>query len=132
MKFILLRWVGYYTKEMAKALEITLVGAMIIGAVVLVKYKPAYEVVLSGEKLGYVEEKENLELEFNDYVENVTGNVAFREKTVLPEYELKLINRNRQTQEEEILLALETTVNTTYRSMDKNRHLLQLRKKLKI
>ena len=116
MKFILLRWVGYYTKEMAKALEITLVGAMIIGAVVLVKYKPAYEVVLSGEKLGYVEEKENLELEFNDYVENVTGNVAFREKTVLPEYELKLINRNRQTQEEEILLALETTVNTTYRT----------------
>ncbi len=116
VKFILLQWVKHYTKEIAKALEITIFGALIISLVVWIKYKPAYEVELLGEKLGYIENKENLELEYKNYIENISGNVAFREKTAMPEYELKLINRDKQTKEEEILLALEATVKTTYRT----------------
>ncbi len=116
MKFILLRWVKYYTKEIAKALEVTIFGAIIIGSVVWIKYKPAYEVELFGEKLGYIENKDNLELEYQNFIENVTGNVAFKEKTTFPKYELKLINRDKQTEEKEILLALESTVKTTYRT----------------
>ena len=114
MKFILLRWVKYYTKEIAKALEVTIFGAIIIGSVVWIKYKPAYEVELFGEKLGYIENKDNLELEYQNFIENVTGNVAFKEKTTFPKYELKLINRDKQTEEKEILLALESTVKTSY------------------
>lgn len=90
---------------------------MIILLIVAIKYKPVYEINLSGEKLGYVENKDNIELEFENYIEDTSGNVAFKEKTVNPEYELKLVSRNTETSEEsDILLAIENTVKVIYRT----------------
>ena len=67
--FILLNWVKYYTKELAKALKITTIGAMLIISVVFIKYKPAYAVSLAGQELGYVDNKEKLELKIKNYIE---------------------------------------------------------------
>jgi len=115
--FILLKWVKYYTKEMAKALGITLFGAMLILLSILIKFKPVYEVDLSGERLGYIQNKENIEENFKNYIEDTSGNVAFKEQLGAPEYEFKLINRDEETNEEEILLALEENiVKTTYKT----------------
>lgn len=114
--FILLKWVKYYTKEIAKALNVISVGSIIILAVVFIKYKPAYEVKISNEKLGYVENKDKIELKIKNYIEDTTGNVAFKEQTVKPEYELKLIDRDKQTQEKEVLMAVENSTITTYKT----------------
>lgn len=114
--FILLNWVKYYTKEIAKALKTLSFGTLIILTVVIVKYKPAYEVIISGEKIGYIENKEKIELKIKNFMEDTTGTIAFREQTKTPEYELKLISRDKQTQEKEVLMAIEDSTITTYRT----------------
>ncbi len=114
--FILLNWVKYYTKETTKALKIMSVGFCIIGTMILIKYKPAYEVTLGNECLGYVTNQEKIELKIKSDLEDTAGNVAFKEQTVIPEYQLKLINRGKQTQEEEVLLAMQKTILTTYKT----------------
>ena len=112
--FILLNWVRYYTKEIAKALKICTIGTGIILTVVCIKYKPAYEVKLAGQALGYIENKDKIELKIKKYIEDTSGNIAFREQDSKPEYELKLINRSKQTQETEVLAAVENSTVTTY------------------
>lgn len=114
--FILLNWVKYYTKEIAKALKITTFGAMIILTVVFIKYKPAYEVHFSGEKLGYIKSKDKIELKIKKYMEDTSGNVAFKEQSTVPEYELKLVNRDKKTQEKEVLMAIENSTIVTYKT----------------
>lgn len=113
--FILLKWVKYYTKEISKALKVTCIGAVMILTIVVLKYKPAYEVTLSNQKLGYVENKDKIELKIKNYIQDTSGNIAFKEETVKPEYQLKLINRDRQTQEKEVLMAVEDSTNITYK-----------------
>lgn len=116
MNFILKNWVKYYTKEIAKTLRIPVIGAGIILTVIVVKYKPAYQVTMSGDTVGYVGNKDKIELEINNYLDDTTGNVAFKELAELPEYEFKLINRNRQTQEEKIMAEVADSTKITYRT----------------
>ena len=114
--FILKSWVKYYTREIAKALKVTSVGAGIIVTMICVKYKPAYEVDFAGTKLGFIENKDKIELKIKKYMEDTTGNIAFREQAAAPEYKLKLIERNRETQEAEVIAAVENSTITTYRT----------------
>jgi len=114
--FILLNWVKYYTKEVAKALKVASVGAIIILTLVIIKYKPAYEVKLAGQELGYISNKDKIELKIEKYIEDTTGNIAFREQIVKPEYEFKLINRDTKTQEKEVLIAMQDSTITTYKT----------------
>ncbi len=46
---------------------------------------------------------------------STAGNVAFREISNLPEYEFKFIDREKETKEEEIMLAIENSTKTTYK-----------------
>lgn len=116
MKFILLNWVKYYTKEVGKALKVTSTGAMIILTIVFIKYKPVYQVNLAGTSLGYIENKDKIELKIKNYLEDTTGNVAFKEQVTKPEYEFKLVNRDKQIQEKEVLMAIEDSTIVTYRT----------------
>ncbi len=105
--FILLNWVKYYTKETTKALKIISIGTMLILSVVFIKYKPAYAVTLAGQELGYVKNKEKLEVKIQNYIEDTSGNVAFREQLVAPEYKLKLVDKNKRFEEKQVQLAIE-------------------------
>ena len=114
--FILKNWVRYYTKEIAKALSIPVIGTGIILTLVVAKYKPAYQVTMAGENLGYIENKVKIEENIKNYLDDTTGNVAFKEVAELPKYEFKLINRGRQTQEEEVMLAVANSTTVTYKT----------------
>ncbi len=46
---------------------------------------------------------------------DTTGNIAFREIAIMPEYELKLIDRDKETEESEVMLAVADKTVTTYR-----------------
>lgn len=116
MNFILRNWVKYYTKEIAKALAIPAVGTGIILTLVVVKYKPAYEVTFAGENLGFIENKEDVELDIKNYLEDTSGNVAFKEVASLPEYEFKFINRDKQTVEDAVMTAVADSTKITYRT----------------
>ena len=116
MNFILINWVKYYTKEAFKTLKVISVGSAIIVTVAYVKYKPAYKVTLMGESIGYVESKESIEEKIDKYLNDTTGNIAFREISAKPEYEFKLINRAEELKEKDIMLAVQDVITTTYKT----------------
>ena len=115
MNLILVNWVKYCTKEVFKTLKFLSIGSAIVLTVVVVKYKPAYKVTLSGETIGFVIDKELVSSKVEKYVNDNSGNIAFREIDNLPEYELKLISRDRKTNEKDIMLAVQNVTKTTYK-----------------
>ena len=115
MNFILRNWVKYYTKEAVKTLKLVTIGSAIVATVVCVKYKPAYKVTISGEAIGYVENRTLIEKKIEKYINSTKGNVAFREMDILPEYELKLVDRDKELSNKEVMLAVENHTKTTYR-----------------
>ena len=116
MNFILGNWVKYYTKEAAKTLKLVTIGSAIVLTVVCIKYKPAYKVTISGETIGFVNNKEKIESKIEKYINDTSGNIAYREIKTLPEYELKLINRDKAIEEKEVMLAVENATTTTYKA----------------
>lgn len=115
MNFILINWVKYYTKEAMKTLKLVTIGSAIVITVVCVKYKPAYKVTVAGDTIGYVENKTLIEKKIEKYIDNTSGNVAFREIKSLPEYEFKLVNRDKEINEKTVMLAVENLTTTTYK-----------------
>ena len=84
-------------------------------AIVVIKYKPVYKVSISGEIVGYIQDKE----EFNKSIEEMlnekeTENVAFITIDQMPEYELKLVSDVEQTNESQILNQIKSSAITTY------------------
>ena len=101
---------------MLKTLKIVLIGSSVILTVVFIKYKPAYEVTLAGEKIGFVEDKEFIENKINKFLNDTSGNIAFRELNEFPEYKLMLVNREKETAKNEVILAVQNSTITTYRT----------------
>ena len=115
MDFILVNWVKYCTKEVFKTLKFLSVGSAIVLTVAGVKYKPAYKVTLSGETIGFVINKDLVNSKVEKYINDNSGNIAFREIESMPEYELKLISRERKTNEKDVMLAVQNITKTTYK-----------------
>ncbi|MCI8276877.1 MAG: M23 family metallopeptidase [Clostridia bacterium] len=84
--------------------------------IILIKYKPAYAVTMSGELLGFVEDKDFINNKLDKYMNDTSRNIAFREIEALPEYSYTFVSRGKELLEDRnILLAIENTTNTTYR-----------------
>ena len=88
-------------------------------AIVFIKYKPVYAVSISGEEIGYVQSED----EFNKIVEkNIINydnkNVDNVTLNSNPEYELKLVNKTEETNEDSVLIALQKEMNITYKYYD--------------
>ena len=117
--FILKRKLKFYTKEFFKFLNFTLIALAFILAMILIKYKPIYEVKLSGEDIGYVESK-------SDFQQTIVANIQnYQSKNVYdvtieeePEYQLKLVAKTQQTNESEILIAMQKEMKITYQYFD--------------
>lgn len=92
------------------------IGLGLIAAIILIKYKPTYEVKVQGQSIGYVESKEDFESEINQEIINQEGNNIDSVTLVNePEYELKLISRTKSTNEDEIIGKLKDNVSITYK-----------------
>lgn len=115
MKFILKSWVKYYTKEAVKTLKIVTIGSAMIITIACVKYKPAYKVTLAGDTIGFITNRNLIEAKIEKYIKDTSGNIAFREIEQLPEYEFKLINRDKETEEKNVMLAVQKMTTTTYK-----------------
>lgn len=115
MNFILKNWVKYYTKEAVKTLKIVTIGSAMIITIACVKYKPAYKVTLAGDTIGFITNRDLIEAKIEKYIKDTTGNIAFREIAQMPEYEFKLINRDRETEEKNVMLAVQNMTTTTYK-----------------
>ena len=98
-----------------KCVSIFFVLLVIIIAIILIKYKPAYAVTISGEVVGYVGDKVNLESRISDEILAHNGNVAFVTMKQFPEYKLQLVNRTEKTNENEIVQSLKDNAEITYK-----------------
>ena len=99
-----------------KLLKIATIGIIIIISIVIIKYKPAYEVTLSGDTLGYITEKEIVESNIENYINNKNGSIAFVEIKEMPSYELKFINRNIETVENKVFAKVKEESIITYKT----------------
>ena len=106
-----------FTKEGFRAAKIMVLGFIIITAMIIMKYRPVYEVSLFGEKIGYIsntsEFKRMIEEQIINKKEDNVDSISLSEE---PEYVLKLISRNTDTNEEKIISKIsECDTITTYK-----------------
>ena len=79
-----------------------------IFAMILIKYKPMYKVSVSGNEMGYIQNKEALEEKVKEAIlEKEEKNVDAIDMKTIPKYELKLVDRTIETKEEEMVANLE-------------------------
>ena len=92
------------------------IGLGLIIAIILIKYKPTYEVKIQGIKLGYVNSKKSFEEKISKEIVNQIGaNIDFVVLNVQPEYELKLMSKSQKTNEDEIIAKLKNETSITYK-----------------
>ena len=116
MDFILKKKLKFYTKEFLKLFNITIIAFGIIIAIILIKYKPMYKVSISGEEIGYVENKQALEENLKEEMtENTSKNIDNISLNKEPEYELKLVDRTENTKEDSLVEELKEEVTITYK-----------------
>ena len=102
---------------MAKVIAIVISGFLLILAIIFIKYKPVYEVTIAGEKLGYIEKVDEFKNLIEEKIINQEGeyiaNISLIEE---PEYNLKLLSRTSNLNEEELIEKLkECDTITTYK-----------------
>ena len=96
--------------------KITIIAFGFIIAIVLIKYKPIYKVSVSGEEIGYVQNKVALEETLKeDVIATEDKNIETIDIKTNPEYELKLVSRTEETNEEEIVEKLKENIDITYK-----------------
>ena len=88
----------------------------LIIAIILLKYKPTYKVTLAGKELGYVENGAELDQRIQTEIIEMKGkSIDFVSLDEMPNYELKLVSRTQETNEEEIMVALKSNAKITYK-----------------
>ena len=116
MEYISIKRFKFYTKETIKFFNIALIAIGFIIAIILIKYKPMYEVKIEGTTIGYVENKKSLNEKIQENVENYNKeNIESAELTAKPEYELKLVNKSQDENEDEVIIALQNELEITYK-----------------
>ena len=50
--------IKYYTKEFIKLLKIIFLGLLIVFTIIIIKYKPMYEIRIGNKAIGFVQEKQ--------------------------------------------------------------------------
>ena len=116
MEYISIKRFKFYTKETIKFFNIALIAIGFIIAIILIKYKPMYEVKIEGTTIGYVENKKSLNEKIQENVENYSrDNIENAELTATPEYELKLVNKSQDENEDEVIIALQNELEITYK-----------------
>ena len=116
MEYISIKKLKFYTKETIKFFNIALIAIGFIIAIILIKYKPMYEVKIEGTTIGYVENKKSLNEKIQENVENYSKeNIESAELTAKPEYEFKLVNKSQDENEDEVIIALQYELEITYK-----------------
>lgn len=91
------------------------IGMFIIIAMILIKFKPIYKVSINGEEIGYIQNKYQFETQINKTLEeDQKQNIAFVNIINIPKYEFKLVEKQVNTNEEDIMLAIKNNSEITY------------------
>ncbi len=115
MKFILNKQIKCCTKEWFKLINLVAIALFIIMTVIFMKYKLVCSVSISGEHIGYVQNKELVEEKVNDMLAlEGKNNIAFVD-CIVPEYNLTFINNNIDVNDNSVLAKIEENTKMTYK-----------------
>ena len=93
-----------------------LIAFLLVVSFVLIKFKPAYVVVISDTVVGYISNKSEFQNRINNEILNSDEeNVAFVEIEEMPQYMLFLIGRDTETSEDKIFEMIKEKAVTTYK-----------------
>lgn len=99
----ILRKVAITTRKSIKLLILIFLSAIVLVGLVVLFYNPTYEVSLNGEVIGYTSNKSELQGRINSYIsENEEKNIAFIQIDAMPTYELCLLKKDVETNDDEI------------------------------
>lgn len=106
-----------HTKELAIVLGTIIFWFVLLTAIIIIKYKPVYEIKIGEEIVGYIENKESFESRILEEIIKQEGkNIEYVSLNQVPEYEQKLLNRNTETNEDKIIEKLKSDYATiTYK-----------------
>ncbi len=118
MELILNPKLKYYTKEIFKYFNIGIIGIGLIIAIILIRYKPIYEVSIDGTEIGYVENREAFKESLKETLVDETKNIDNIDQKSEPRYELKFVEKTESTNEEEVASKIEENTIVTYKYYD--------------
>ena len=118
MELILNPKLKYYTKEIFKYFNIGIIGIGLIIAIILIRYKPIYEVSIDATEIGYVENKEAFKESLKETLVDETKNIDNIDQKSEPRYELKFVEKTETTNEEEVASKIEENTIITYKYYD--------------
>lgn len=93
-----------------------IVAFIIILAIMLIKYKPVYKVTISGQEIGYISDKNEFKkLVDKEIINPEETNVAYVDIEEMPKYELRLVDKETQSADEEVFNKIDNMAVTTYK-----------------
>lgn len=105
-----------HIRKSIKFILLVLIAAVMIFALVAYFFKPTYSVTLNGEFIGYTKNKGELQAKINQAIQQGDGaNVAFKQVDIMPEYQLCLLKRDVNTNDDEIYNKVMQNSTTYYR-----------------
>lgn len=101
---------------MTKLLMIAIVAAVIILAILFIKYKVVYKVTISGEEVGYVLNRNEFDKLIDEEIINPEeSNVAYVDIAEFPKYQIIFADNSKKTNEGEIFAKISQAAVTTYK-----------------
>lgn len=112
----MLKKVLIHTRRTIKLIILISVSFLFILGIIASFYKISYSVNINGEMVGYTDNKSKLQSKINDYIENGENeNTAFVQVDSLPEYNICLLKRNVDADDNKIFDLIKTNGLTYYR-----------------
>ena len=105
-----------HTRRTIKLVILISVAFLFILGIIATFYKISYSVNINGEMVGYTDNKSKLQSKINDYIENGDNeNTAFVQVENLPEYNICLLKRNVDADDDKIFDLVKNNGLTYYR-----------------
>lgn len=112
-----------HTRRSMKLIILISIALLLVIGFIASFYKVSYSVNIDGEMVGYTDNKSNLQSQINNYIENgEDGNAAFVQVNSLPEYNICLLKRNVDSDDDKIfdMIKLEGTTYYRYYAISEN------------
>lgn len=112
----MLRKIVIHTRRSVKLIILVSIALLFVIGIVGSFYKVSYSVNIDGEMVGYTDNKSKLQSQINDYIENGEDeNTAFVQVESLPEYNICLLKRNVNSDDDKIFNMVKSDGVTYYR-----------------
>ena len=99
-----------------KVLGLIFIAFAIILTIIMIKFNIVYSVTIDNKQIGYIKNQREFENEIKDKILEVAGNnIEFVSLNVNPTYEIKLLDKSQKTNEDEVILKLQSNTNIIYK-----------------